>query len=71
MTAAEHASDLCDFELQVLRMLAGRGPALPWGATLGAALGFLKGSGLVQIKDMTYTITERGLQRLDAVEGLA
>ena len=36
-------ADLCDYELDVLRMLAGRGISLTWGAAMGAALEALKG----------------------------
>ncbi|MES2384488.1 MAG: hypothetical protein V4593_08060 [Pseudomonadota bacterium] len=61
------SAGLCDFEYQVLAMLDGSGPAMPWGAAVGAALGFLKGSGYVALAGgVRYTITERGRAALAA-----
>jgi hypothetical protein len=64
------SADLCDFELQVLRMLAGRGPSIPWGAALGAALEFLTGNGFATQREGVWVATERGIQRLDAEAAL-
>lgn len=57
---------LCTFEYQVLDMLAGSGPDLPWGAAMGVALGFLKGSGYVVLSGGRYMITNRGRTALAA-----
>lgn len=59
-TTPAASTALCEFEREVLAMLAGTGPALPWGAAVGATLGFLKGSGYVSLSGGTYAITERG-----------
>ena len=68
---AQDTNALCDFEYRVLAMLDGRGPVIPWGAAVGAALGLLKGSGYVALEmrvhdTATYVITARGRQALDA-----
>jgi hypothetical protein len=41
------ADKLCEFELKVLREVAGEIPPMPWGAALGQALENLKGSGYI------------------------
>ncbi len=53
-------NDLCEFEVEVLRALNGEREPIKWGAALGAALGFLKGSGYVSLTNGTYAITEKG-----------
>lgn len=57
-------SELCDFEVQIMRELAGELPASPWGAAVGATLGFLKGSGFVQVDDGTYSLSDKGREEL-------
>ncbi len=59
-------SGLCEFEYRVLAMLAGEAAAIPWGAAVGAALGFLKGSGYVSFNGLGYDITARGRAALAA-----
>ncbi len=54
------AQDLCEFEVDVLASLAGVAPPQPWGAALGAALGFLKGRKLVSCTNGLYAITDAG-----------
>lgn len=51
----------CEFELQLLRSMAGLAPPMPWGAAVGAALEFLKGDGLVEQRCGTYSCTDKGL----------
>lgn len=69
-----NAVKLCDFELDVLRMLNGTGPAIPWGAALGAALECLGGSGFIQstynedTRTLHYSITDRGRAALEATK---
>lgn len=41
------ATDLCEFEIQILRECAGEMQISPWGAAVGAALERLKGSGYI------------------------
>ena len=63
---------LCDFELDVIRCVAG----LPqdtingWGAALGAYLGPLKGGGYLKKEvvrgDCIYSVTEKGLAAVGA-----
>lgn len=53
-------SELCEFEREVLAMLAGTGPAVDSPSAMIAALGFLKGSGLVAIRGGNYVITDKG-----------
>lgn len=52
--------DLCDFEIELLRSMAGEKPGQPWGAAIGAALGFLKGSGYVTSNNGAYSVTDAG-----------
>lgn len=58
-------ADLCDYELDVLRMLAGRGISLTWGAAMGAALEHLLGLRLVSLENGAYVINDRGLAALE------
>lgn len=60
---------LCDFEFEVLESLAGLKPPVPWGAALGAALGFLKGRGYVEAVFIAgdgkhYRISQAGMDLL-------
>lgn len=71
MTAPKHVAGLCAFEYNVLAMLAGAGAPLPWGAAVGAALGFLKGGGYVSFNGIGYDITERGRNALATRAALA
>lgn len=57
-------ADLCDYELDVLRMLAGS-TSLPWGAAMGAALEHLLGLRLVSLENGAYVINDRGLAALE------
>ena len=59
-----NAQDLCEFEVEVLASLAGAAPPQPWGAALGAALGFLKGRKLVSCTNGLYEITDAGRAEL-------
>lgn len=52
-----------DFERELLEELAGLRPPRPWGAAVGAALGFLKHMGYVN--RMTNKPTEKGLKYLE------
>jgi hypothetical protein len=55
------ADEPCEFELTLLRSMAGQGEPLPWGAAVGAALEFLSGSGLVSCgADGVYRVTDHG-----------
>jgi hypothetical protein len=58
-------TELCEFEVQILRELAGELPASPWGAAVGATLGFLKGSGFAEVNNGTYSISDKGRAELD------
>lgn len=59
-------NDLCDYEIQVLRMLAGETvQEMQWGAAMSAALGLLKGRRLVELaptgdRSLRYQITDTG-----------
>lgn len=59
---------LCDFEIEVLASLAGLKPPIPWGAALGAALGALKGRGLVEVvwsgNSKVYQLSQAGVDLL-------
>lgn len=60
-------SEPCEFEIELLEAMTGRRPAFPWGAAVGAALEFLKSSGLVaRGVDGVYCVTEAGLAKLNA-----
>jgi hypothetical protein len=64
-------SDLCAYELKVLRECAGQPqPDLQWGAAMSAALGFLKGAGYVTTVHadgvIKYVATDRGTQYLQS-----
>lgn len=62
--------DLVDYELEVLRGMAGKGQVPPWGAALSVALEALEGRGLVQLGvDHTYRITVAGHEELERREG--
>jgi hypothetical protein len=61
-----HTTDLCDFEIQLLREMVGQLPASPWGAAVGAALGSLKGFGLVDCRHGRYEVTPDGRAELVA-----
>ena len=62
---------LCDFELDVIRLVAGKpqDSIANWGAALGASLGPLKSSGYLrqEIKDggMHYVVTDKGLAAIN------
>lgn len=53
---------LCHYELQILRECAGERPPSEWGSAVGAALGFLKGSGYI---DRVGKPTEKGRKALE------
>ncbi len=62
--------DPCEFELDVLRMIAGRPNAIKhWGAAVGQAIEVCTGSGWA-IKDPSgiVLVTSKGLAILDAAE---
>ncbi len=64
-------ADITDYERDLLRHLDGQDvPGLAWGAVMGEALGFLKGSGYVRIVPngdgaMRYEITDKGREISD------
>lgn len=58
---------LCEFEIEVLRMLDGSRPQIRWGAAVGAALGILKGARLVSLTNGCYAITDEGRKALEDV----
>lgn len=60
-------SELCDFERELLLAMAGKRPALPWGAAVGAALEFLSGAGLVECPAGRYQLTAAGQQLAEAM----
>lgn len=54
-------SNLCDYEIKLLRLLAGEDvPDMQWGAAMGACLECLKGSGLAHAVGGKYEITDKG-----------
>ncbi len=56
---APTVADLCEFEIQVLRELAGQIPAVTtWGAALGQAMEVLEGNGLIHHGSLL--LTEKG-----------
>jgi hypothetical protein len=55
---------ICEFEREILEAMAGRRPALPWGAAVGAALEYLSGHRLVRQRLGVYEITEAGMALL-------
>ena len=48
--------DLCEHEIEILQECAGEREPRPWGAAVGAALGYLRGSGYME----GNTITNKG-----------
>ena len=50
---------ITSFEAEVLAMMDGSGPALSWGAAMGATLEFLSGVGLCT-RGPNYQITDKG-----------
>ena len=57
--------DLTDWEVQILREVAGELPASPWGAAVGRALEHLYESGY--LTSTFGTITEKGREALAAL----
>jgi len=58
--------NLCEYEINLLRLMAGEDvPDMQWGAAMGACLGFLKGSGLVRSVGGKYEITDKGRKVLN------
>jgi hypothetical protein len=57
-------TELCDFEIELMRAMVGQIPALPWGAAVGACLESLSGYGMVARKGGTYCVTTAGLNEL-------
>lgn len=56
--------DLVDYEIEILREVAGEKPARPWGAAVGAALGVLTAKGYVD----HGCITDKGQEALRALD---
>jgi hypothetical protein len=57
--------DLCDYELDVLRVCAGVNvPGMRWGAAMSVALECLSGRGLVEAPGGRYTATAAGRARV-------
>lgn len=52
--------DLVDFELELLRAMAGKRPAFEWGAAVGAALEHLVSRRFVEQRGGEYVLTEAG-----------
>lgn len=57
---AESPHDLDDFELELLRAMAGKRPAFEWGAAVGASLETLKSRRLIEKRDGQYVLTDAG-----------
>ena len=55
---------LSAYEVEVLAMLDGSGPELPWGAAMGSALEFLREDGLCT-RGPHYQITGAGKMTLE------
>lgn len=66
------ASDLVDYEVEVLQHLAGNNPGLQYGSALMAAIGFLKGSGYVEKawdgKSTNYKLTQKSRDYLASLD---
>lgn len=61
------ATELCEFELRVLRLCAGYEESeLSWGAAMGQALEFLRGRGLVEQLNGSWRANAKGLALLEA-----
>lgn len=60
-------SDLCEYELDVLRECANRRPKHPviWGAAMSVALESLQSAGLIDRCRGVYFATEKGFARLE------
>lgn len=57
--------ELCEFEWDLLDAMAGKKPALPWGAAVGAALESLCGFKLVQCTAGRYELTDAGCKAVE------
>ena len=58
---------LADYEIQVLLSLAGKRPALRWGAALGQSLEVLVGFGFAELDEGTYRLTREGTALAEAL----
>ncbi len=59
----EEGLDLCEYEIRVLRLCAGKHDSgLVWGGAMAAALEFLCGKGLAENVRGTYRATVRGVR---------
>ena len=64
--ALESATELCDYDLLILRVLNGEDvPGLMWGAAMSSACGYLKSMGYAT---GMYEITDKGRAALKARE---
>lgn len=59
------ADKLTEFEVKVLREVAGEIPTIPWGAALGQTLESLKGSGYIT-SHFGGKLTDKGKAALEA-----
>ena len=57
-------TDLCEFEVSLMRQMAGQIPSEPWGAAIGACLESLAGFSMVAQRAGRWHLTEKGESEL-------
>jgi hypothetical protein len=63
---APRTIELCEYEVNMLRQMAGQIPAQPWGAAVGAVLEILSGQGYIARAKGKYDLTPKGRAELVA-----
>lgn len=54
-------ADMTDWDWQILEEIAGKRPPSPWGAAIGAAIGFLRRNGYI---NQNQSLTAKGQEAL-------
>lgn len=61
-------ADLCDYDIEVLKAMAGQPSEAFWGAAMGECIEFLAGSGYAELVStycgIEYRITDKGEKAL-------